>query len=787
MRNVVRIAGAVAALAVLVVPSALSAGAAQPAESQVATAGRDSYESPRGEKRNALRDRALQLQLSGAIPANTKVARVAKGQYVELAREGEDSILTVLGEFGNATATHHGGIHAGGAPGPLRNQIPAPNRATDNTTIWTPDFSQPYYDSLLFNDSAGANSMRNFYKEQSANRYAVNGAVTNWATVPYNARSYGSNYCGGIVCQDTWRFVNDSVDGWAATMSTAALNAYLVRFDVWDRYDADGDGNFNEPDGYIDHFQSIHAGVGEETGGGAQGSDAIWSHRWYAYFAANGPDGTGPGGFGGVRIGNSNYWIGDYTIEPENGGVGVFAHEFSHDLGLPDLYDTSGNTGGAENSTGFWTLMSSGSYGNDGTQDLGSKPIGYGAWEKFQLGWLNYEVARWGQKSEHKVGPSVYNTKQAQGVFVVLPKSMNGSTTTLGTPTEGANAWYSTAGDNIDVSMTRDVSLPAAASITLSMKAWYEIETCWDYAYVRVSTNGGATYTNLAMNVSDAGNENGQNLGNGITGISGTPKACDAASGAPAWVPVSADLTPYAGQTVKLQIRYWTDGAVQGRGFELDELAITAGSSTVFADGAEAGDNGWTLAGFRRTTGTDSVFNNHYYLAENRQYTGYDDGLRTGPYNFGFLNTLPKYAERFPYQDGLLVSYWDTGQSDNNVGDHPGQGLILPVDANPQVERWADGSVMRPRIQAYDSTFGLQATNGITLHKGGVPAAIPSKPATPVFNDTLNWWNASDPGDALGFFQARWAGVDVPKTGMQIRVKSETPGGFTQIEVSPVK
>ena len=52
-------------------------------------------------------------------------------------------------------------------------------------------------------------------------------------------------------------------------------------FDVWDRYDADNDGNFDEPDGYLDHFQAVHAGEGEDAGGGAQGEDAIWSHRWY--------------------------------------------------------------------------------------------------------------------------------------------------------------------------------------------------------------------------------------------------------------------------------------------------------------------------------------------------------------------------------------------------------------------------------------------------------------------------------------------------------------------------
>ena len=71
-------------------------------------------------------------------------------------------------------------------------------------------------------------------------------------------------------------------------------------------------------------------------------------------------------------------WIGDYTTEPENGGLGVFAHEFGHDLGLPDLYDTAGG----DNGTAFWTLMSGGSWLNRGTDSIGTTPGYMGAWEK---------------------------------------------------------------------------------------------------------------------------------------------------------------------------------------------------------------------------------------------------------------------------------------------------------------------------------------------------------------------------------------------------------------------
>ena len=97
-------------------------------------------------------------------------------------------------------------------------------------------------------------------------------------------------------------------------------------------------------------------------------------------------------------------WVYDYTVQPENGGLGVFAHEFGHDLGLPDLYDTSGNTGGAENNTAFWTLMSSGANIGDGSPDgIGDAPTDMGAWERLQLGWLE---AQGGQGPFYERGPA---------------------------------------------------------------------------------------------------------------------------------------------------------------------------------------------------------------------------------------------------------------------------------------------------------------------------------------------------------------------------------------------
>jgi immune inhibitor A len=692
---------------------------------------------PLGEQQAALKKVALDAKLNGKAFGRTH--EVARGQFVELERLGEDSIFTVLGEFSDFP----------------HNNIAEPDRSKNNTTIWVLDFSRQYYQDLLFSEAPGVSSMRNFYIELSSNRYTVNGDVTDWVPVPGTAASYDDDLGGEAV----WKFLEDSVNGWysaqlGAGMSTDQINAYLSQFDVWDRYDWDGDGNFDESDGYIDHFQSVHAGEGEEAGGGALGGQAIWSHRWYARFNLIGS--TGPSSdylLGGVRIGDSNYWIGDYTIEPENGGVGVFAHEFGHDLGLPDLYATQGG----ENGTGFWTLMSSGSWLNDGTIDIGSRPGHMGVWEKFQLGWLNYEVARAGQRSSHKLGPAETNTKQAQGLFVILPPKE--VVTDIGDPYAGTYFYYSGMGNNLDNLMYKSVNLPSNSSLTAKVN--FEIELDWDYAYLVVSTDGGTSWQGVETNLSTNTNPNGQNFGNGITGSSG------------GWVDLTADLSAYSGD-VLLGFRYWTDVAVIEKGFMVDEISINGSDP----DGAEV-DAGWTFAGFKVSDGVESAVYNHYYVAEYRQYRGYDTGLRDGVYNFGFLDNpdLVNWVEHFPYQDGMLVSYWDTSQVDNNTPQHPGQGLILPVDAHPSALLDPFGAVWRNRVQTYDATFGLEPTDAITIHRFSQPSSIPSLPAVREFNDMNSYWDPANPTGS----------VMVPQTGTLIRIVNvSAQGNFMQVLVSPV-
>jgi immune inhibitor A len=168
-------------------------------------------------------------------------------------------------------------------------------------------------------------------------------------------------------------------------------------------------------------------------------------------------------------------------------------------------------------------------------------------------------------------------------------------------------------------------------------------------------------------------------------------------------------------------------------------------------------------------TGSTSVQASHYYLVENRVYSGYDATLQTGPYNFGYSNTRPDWVERFPYQNGMLVWYSDGAYGDNNTSAHPGGGEALPVDARPAPVKFSDGARLGNRRQPFDATFGLEATDAVTFHRNGMATEVPSSPAIPTFDDTNvnQYWDASNP----------WASTKVAGTGTKITVANSFDGG----------
>jgi immune inhibitor A len=598
----------------------------------------------------------------------------------------------------------------------------------------------------------GGESFADLYDEMSSGRFDVQGDVSDWVKVPYHEASYGTTESN----VDMTRFIQDAANAWYADQiargkTPEEVTAYLKSFDVWDRYDLDGDGLYEEADGYVDHFQAIHAGPGEEAGAPEW---AIWSHRWAAN--PNGwQRGEGPKGFrpaGGVKIGDTDIWIRDYTTEPENGGLGVFAHEFGHDLGLPDYYDTAGG----ENGTGFWNLMSSGSWLGHGAGSIGTTPNHMGAHEKMFLGWLDHATVRAGQSARVTLGPSFHATKDAQAVVVNLPDGQQ--KVDVVAPLDGKYLYSGTGDYRTSSATSPSFTVPAGAQLTAKVN--YAIEVDWDYAYAEISVDGGATFTPLATNRSTDTDPNNQNEGHGITGTT-----------AGQWVDLTADLSAYAGKAAQVRFRHFNDAAYHELGFVVDNVAVGSALTAGFEDDAA----GWTLNDFRVVAGgsyTQSF--THYYVAENRQYAGYDATLATGPYNFGWGISAPDTVEHFSYQDGLLVWYVNSLYGDNNVSQHPGAGQALPVDARAAALRWSDGTVARNRIQSYDATFGLQEADPLLLHretakgaKGTSTLVTGGAPAVPVFDDTdpYAYYDKANPGGS----------VIVGGTGTTIAVQSVDP------------
>jgi immune inhibitor A len=780
------------------------APAAAPAVSEPALI-EDELLNPLEDKRRELREEGLADVLSGRSQSEKRGASTVvkvgqtngagaadrlrggkkkQDQYVELARETTDRIFVILAEFGNDRDPAFPDKDTNPAipgpatwDGPLHNQIPEPDRAVDNSTLWQPDFNREYFENIYFGTGKGDESLKQYYETQSSGRYSVDGTVTDWVKVKYNEARYGRSndpiaddddnplndpaVCDSSVCQTTWDLVRDAANQWvadqeAAGRTDAEIAAELATFDKWDRYDHDGDGNFNESDGYIDHFQIVHSGGDQADGDPNQGEDAIWSHRWYAYVTSAGQTGPPTNPLGGTQIGGTGIWIGDYTIQPENGGRSVFYHEYGHDLGLPDDYNV---LNGGDNNNEHWTLMAQSRLGAKGEPYIGNRGGDLGAWNKLQLGWLDYETVVAGQRRTLNLGPQEYNSAKAQAAVVVLPQREY--TFDLGQPFEGTKQYFSGNEDGLNTTMTRSLDLTGATTANLAMKGRYEIESGFDYLYFEASTNG-TTWTALPFTVdgADPGDDG-----------SGRP-ALDGSSGGE-WVDVNVPLDAYAGQNIEFRLHYVTDGGVSEGGFFGDAITVTKGSTTVLSDGAETGGEGWELDGWTIVEASYSALFDNFYIAGHRSYVSFDKYLKTGPYYFGYANTRPDWVDHYAYQQGLLISYWDTRWTDNDTFEHPGQGRNLYIDSHPRPFYRLDGLPWRARIQVYDAPFSLKKADSMTLHHNSQPMYIRGQAAQPLFNDTGKYWYEELPNH----------GVKLPAVGVEIHVLSQD-GTSMRIRIS---
>jgi hypothetical protein len=158
-------------------------------------------------------------------------------------------------------------------------------------------------------------------------------------------------------------------------------------------------------------------------------------------------------------------------------------------------------------------------------------------------------------------------------------------------PHSGSAFWWSDRADALDSTLTREVDLGAVSRASLSFWAWYDLERDFDYAYVSVSTDGGARWTVLAAPATTTTDPNGNNLGSGFTGRSGGGKEAE-------WIQQRVDLTPFAGKRVLLRFEEVTDGALNMYGFALDDIEVP---EIGYRDDAES-DKGWDAKGFIRST-----------------------------------------------------------------------------------------------------------------------------------------------------------------------------------------
>lgn len=249
-----------------------------------------------------------------------------------------------------------------------------------------------------------------------------------------------------------------------------------------------------------------------------------------------------------------------------------------------------------------------GKYGYD-TLDIGSADT-RGAtieWVLYNVWWGSPDEAPFGVSSDwfYGIEPQPYTAhyfryfnSKAATVYV------NGDDFAGTMANSGTYEWYSGADAWAWRSFYQTFDIPAGGA-TLEFYTFYEIEDDWDYGYVEVYDNDtGEWYTLDAAGTVDYV-AHAQDNPNTPTGreptdyeAAGRWHAFTGYSGG--WVPISMDLSPFAGHSIDLYFTSWQDGAFTLQMMYVDDIAIP---EIGFFDDVEAGEDGWTSTGWYVTDG----------------------------------------------------------------------------------------------------------------------------------------------------------------------------------------
>ena len=242
-----------------------------------------------------------------------------------------------------------------------------------------------------YNGATG--SAKDYFESSSTGQYSPTFDVFG----PYKLDNTRSYYGGNNSSGDDKNPAQMVVDACAKLAADATANVDFSDYDT-------------DNDGYVDNVFIYYAGNNEAEGGP---SSSIWPHRWVVY----------PGYVSGQTT-YDGVTIYDYACTSEfkgsygttRCGIGTFTHEFSHVLGLPDLYIT--DYGSNHKTLGSFDIMDAGGYNNSG-----NTPPTYSAYERFYTGWLTPTILN--SADAYKLG-ELQSTNKAYIITSTGKHNMNG-------------------------------------------------------------------------------------------------------------------------------------------------------------------------------------------------------------------------------------------------------------------------------------------------------------------------------------------------------------------------